>query len=187
MVTGEAEDKSVGQPESRLSERNGNLIIMDGLEKKYPYAFESSIDEKGRKVLIMKPVNIQAHPFGFDITVLTEVGYATVGTYGIGIDQLNITALVDYVESKGDDLGKGDGDLEESDQRRILKQGAEKHNTRPMRGPIAINPIDLSRSDVRAKFSKALGAANIKGYKEANEETESGTEGLSPEAVLSEL
>jgi hypothetical protein len=93
------------QTETGLTqEQRDNLQIMKGLKEKYPDAFESVIDDKGREAMFLsEPFNVKR--LGSDQNlVLTQNGIVYLLGTAVNLRNIDFTKFTDWVGSESDGL-----------------------------------------------------------------------------------
>lgn len=99
------------QSETGLTERQkANIELMNGLEEKYPLAFDKIIDDKGRKILAINPVGDQTATWGLGkFLMFTEQGVFTHtdGNTYLDRERLNSTRFLDTISEGGYREGQG--------------------------------------------------------------------------------
>lgn len=87
------------ETESGLTQREeDNLAIMEGLEQKYPHAFEPKIDDKGRKALVLREALLLSHANGL---VLTQEGHLAINTTDWRVfENIDYVALLEFAKGE---------------------------------------------------------------------------------------
>jgi hypothetical protein len=175
------------QTETGLTqEQRDNLQIMKGLKEKYPDAFESVIDDKGREVMIIAHEPFGFRHFGDSNPVFTQNGvvYLHLNTF-MNIRNIDFTKVMDLIESKNDAL-KNPREGIYREYAELRKKGAKFEDDVSRAGKVGVSRIELEHSAVSEHLREALKRIQSDSVR-YKEETEKFERAKTPEEILKNL
>lgn len=88
------------------TEQKENIEIMEGLQKKYPKAFEEIVDDKERKILILDNEVVLVTQFSLGKLVISQGGIFGLNHDLLGLNNIDYTRLIDEAESVDNESGE---------------------------------------------------------------------------------
>lgn len=170
-------------------EQEGNVAILEGLQEKYPKAFNEAIDDKGRKVLTLNVWGDLANRLaGRKVVISREGVFSISGDVSYGDGDLDTTRLIDAYVEKRDEPGKSilQKTVLQADPSEVLSpEGKERFKGRPQKY-IPMYTIDLSNENQREALKTALIQARDYSVKKEQERTEQEKK-MDPQKILADL
>lgn len=180
-------------------EEENNITIMEGLQEKYPQAFEELIDSRGRKVLTMQTLGqpgSQLQSYRVFVTQEGVIGTKEVsGQPYLQTSDIDMANLIDtFVKARE---GKENPDQTEfqTSLSLILSQAGQERISNPPsaravidteKAGVVLRDINLVDESVRSVFKEALVQAQNHGVKAEQEQVQAERQ-MDPQAILKEL
>lgn len=89
-------------------EQENNVTIMEGLQEKYPKAFEEVIDDEGRKIQTLNVWGDAARELGVNKLLISQEGIIGISHNSPQFQnqEINFAGMIDAVVQKGNEFGK---------------------------------------------------------------------------------
>ncbi len=187
-----ARDREAGlkrQEQTGLTkEQEGNIAILEGLQEKYPKAFNEIIDDKGRKVLTLDVWGNPVTRLGTNKLLISQEGIIGMGSSGFHPQdqEINFAGTIDAVAEKGSEFGRRHGGWESLEPSQVLMPGSRRKEIMEEGEKVGVRKIDLlsagEREDLKTAFVQSQ-EKNISREQERKKKEES----MNPQKILADL
>ena len=169
-------------------EQEGNVAILEGLQEKYPKAFNEIIDDKGRKVLTLDVWGNPVRRLGTSKLLISQEGIIGMGSSNFHPQdqEINFAGVVDAVAEKGSEFGRRHGGWESFEPSQVLMSGSIRKEIVEKGEKVGVRKIDLlsagEREDLKTAFVQSQ-ENNISREQERKKKEES----MNPQKILADL